>query len=307
MTGEARGVAARTPPRGWLRRAIGNPLEALAVWALLGLFGWMNVDRASALGGALGRTVGPWLPVHARARVNLARAFPDMSEAGIKRTLRAMWDNLGRVTGEIPHLGAIEVFAEGGRVEVVGVEHLDALAEGGIGGIVFSAHLGSWDLMALALAQRIPDSASVYRPLNNPIVNRLVQRARAAAGEFVGKGASGARSIVQGLRAGRHFAMLVDQKMNDGIPVPFFGRDAMTAPALARFAIKENVPLVPCRCERLGGARFRLTYYPQLPPANEGNMAADIAATMAKVNALLETWIAERPEQWLWVHNRWPD
>ncbi|MDP6174798.1 MAG: lysophospholipid acyltransferase family protein [Rhodospirillales bacterium] len=100
--------------------------------------------------------------------------------------------------------------------------------------------------------------------------------------------------------------MLVDQKMNDGISVPLLGLDAMTAPALAQFAVKFNCPVVPTRVERLGGARFRLTFYPPIEAPVTGDKQADIRAFMIQVNDLLSQWIRERPEQWLWVHNRWP-
>ena len=307
MTDDVTVSTASNGSRGWLRRVIGNPLEAFLVGILLTLFRRMGVDRASATGAAIARTIGPRLGVSARARRNLRAAFPDWTTGQINETVRAMWDNLGRYAAEIACLDAFDVSDPQGRVEVLGREHLEALANDGKGGIVFSAHLGSWDVVALGLSQVIPSSAHVYRPLNNPIVDRMVQNARAKSGGFVGKGMQGARAMIAGLSEGRHFAMLVDQKMNDGIAVPFFGRGAMTAPALARFAIRADVPIVPCRCERLGGARFRLTYYPPVEPASSGNEANDVAETMAEVNEIIEGWITERPEQWLWVHSRWPD
>lgn len=307
MTTDPHRAAQSAGSRGWLRRVVGNPVETALVWVLLVVFRRMSLDRASAIGGAIGRTVGPRLQASARARRNLAMAFPDWTEAQITATVRGMWDNLGRGTAEIARLNALQISVADSRIEVVGAEHLERLREDGVGGIVFSAHLGSWDVVALGLAQAIPGSANVYRPLNNPIVDCMLQRARANSGGFVGKGSQGARDMIAGLREGRHFAMLVDQKMNDGIPVPFFGRDAMTAPALARLAIREGVPILPCRCERLEGARFRLTYYPPLIPAASGDEKRDAATTMARVNEMLEDWIRQRPEQWLWVHNRWPD
>lgn len=100
--------------------------------------------------------------------------------------------------------------------------------------------------------------------------------------------------------------MLVDQKMTDGIAVPFFGRDAMTAPALAQFALKYDAPIIPVRSERLEGARFRITFYPELKTPKTGDRHADILAIMTNVNASMESWIRERPEQWLWLHRRWP-
>jgi len=101
--------------------------------------------------------------------------------------------------------------------------------------------------------------------------------------------------------------MLADQKMNDGTPVPFFGRPAMTAPALAALALRFDCDVLPARVERLAGTHFRLTVFPALPLPRTGDSHADAAALMAQVNAILETWIRDRPEQWFWVHQRWPD
>jgi KDO2-lipid IV(A) lauroyltransferase len=101
--------------------------------------------------------------------------------------------------------------------------------------------------------------------------------------------------------------MLADQKMNDGIPVPFFGRMAMTSSALAALALRFDCDVLPARVERLGGAAFRLTVFPALPLPRSGDHHADVAALMARVNRILEQWIRDRPEQWFWLHRRWPD
>ena len=275
--------------------------------AVLGFFRLLPLDAASNLAGAAAHFSGPRLGISRRAARNIARAFPERDPAAIAGLVGVMWDNLGRTVAELAHLRDVDCFATGGRVEVVGVEHLDRARDDGQGGIFFAAHLGWWDLPALALAQRGLDVQMVYRELNNPRVDAVVQRARNPMGKYLGKGREGARVMIAGLRAGRHFGMLVDQKMNDGIAVPFFGRAAMTAPALAQFAVRDGVPMFPVRCERTGGARFRLTFYPPLAPAETGDRARDIAETTTRVNAMLEDWIRARPEQWLWLHNRWPD
>ena len=134
------------------------------------------------------------------------------------------------------------------------------------------------------------------------------QHGRAAVeGALIPKGPTGARKLLKSLKAGKHLAMLVDQKMNDGIPVPFFGRDVMTAPALAELALRYDCPVVPARVVRLKGARFLLKVFPPLELIKTGNHQADVVANMAQVNALIEQWVRETPEQWLWLHNRWPD
>jgi Kdo2-lipid IVA lauroyltransferase/acyltransferase len=109
------------------------------------------------------------------------------------------------------------------------------------------------------------------------------------------------------LRRGEHLTMLADQKMNDGVPVPFFGRIAMTSSALASLALRFDCDVLPACVERLGGARFRLTVFPRLPLRRSGDHRADVAALMAEVNRRLEAWIRDRPEEWFWVHRRWPD
>jgi Kdo2-lipid IVA lauroyltransferase/acyltransferase len=101
--------------------------------------------------------------------------------------------------------------------------------------------------------------------------------------------------------------MLADQKLNDGIPVPFFGRPAMTTSALASLALRFDCDVLPARVERLRGAHFRLTVFPALPLPRSGKPQADVAALMGQVNAILESWIRDRPGEWFWVHRRWPD
>ncbi len=289
-------------------KALRRALETALVWGAFAAFGWLSIDRASRLGGLVARVVGPRLPVSRRARDNLRRAFPDKNEAEIERIVLGMWDNLGRVAAEYPHLGKIDCYAEGGRVEVRGTEILDRLGEAGAGCIFFGGHLANWEITPLGAAQRGLVLNYIYRRANNTGVERIVRAARApAGGTHAPKGQRGARQITAALRDGGHLGILVDQKFNEGIAVPFFGRDAMTAPAIATLSRLHDCAVVPVRVERLNGASFRLTVYPplELPaPAAEGG---DVYAIMSRVNATLEGWIREHPEQWLWLHRRWPD
>ena len=287
-----------------LRRTI----EAALVWAAFAAFGRLSIDRASRIGGLVGRTLGPRLPVSRRARENLRRAFPEMGGAEIERIVRGMWDNLGRVAAEYPHLGKIDCYAEGGRVEMVGTEILDRLCDAGTGCIFFGGHLANWEIAPLGAEQRGLAMNYIYRRANNPIVERIVRAARApGGGARAAKGSRGTRQISEALREGGHLALLVDQKFNEGIAVPFFGRDAMTAPALATLSRLHGCRVVPVRVERLGGVRFRLTVYPPLEMPDGDAAKDDAFAILCRVNAIIEGWIRERPEQWLWLHRRWPN
>ena len=283
-------------------------LAALPVRVAFRVFGWLPPATASALGGALARSLGPRLGVSKVARRNLARALPELDAAAREQVIRGMWDNLGRVAAEYPHLRRLRIGKP--LVELVGAEHVDRAREDGIGGIFFAAHYGNWELLAIAAGQRGVPLTLIYRAANNPWIEALVQRAREAApgaGAHVPKGAAGARAAVAALRRHDHLGMLVDQKLNDGIAVPFFGRAAMTAPALAEFALRYRVPVIPARIERLGGFAFRLTVEPPLEFNPTGERAADVAALMALVNRRIEDWIRQRPDHWFWLHRRWPD
>ena len=302
---------AMVEPRRQLARlalALEQWLEAALVAFVLAGFRLIPLDAASRLGGFLCRTFGPLLPVSRAALANLRRAFPEKSEAELKRILLAMWDNLGRTVGEYPHLARFRLYEPGSRVEVIGAEHVDRLRDDGKTGLFFSAHIGNWELASMGATQRGLPLARFYRAPNNPFVDRIVRLVRSPiAGELLPKGAAGARRGLAVMRAGGHIGMLVDQKMNDGIAVPFFGRDAMTAPALAQLALRFDCPVVPAKVERLEGAHFRLTVYPPLEIERTGDRQGDIFRLMTRVNALVEEWVRARPEQWLWVHNRWPE
>lgn len=290
------------------RRYLVHPLEALAAFGLYETFRLLPLDWASGLGGWLLRTIGPWLRASERARRNLRQAFPDKSPAEIEAIVRGVWDNLGRTVAEFPHLREIDVYDPNGRVTLTGGEWVDLLREDGRPGFFFSAHIGNWELVALGASQRGVPLHRIYRAANNPLVERLYSRGRAAVdGEMIPKGASGVKRILQLLRQGEHLGMLVDQKMNDGVAVPFFGHAAMTSTALADLALRHDCPVVPARVIRLRGARFRLEIGPPMDLVRTGDRHADAAATMARANALIESWIREHPDQWLWLHNRWPD
>src|SRR6202007_2988556 len=234
-----------------------------AIW--FGAVGLLPLDCASALGGVIGRRIGPFLGVSKGARRNIKRAFPELSDSEIARVVAGMWDNLGRVAAEYPHPTKTRLLHPGGRVETPGFEHMDRAVAAGRRMIIFSGHIANWEIGMLAAVQYGISVAQIYRAANNPLVDRMITRSRGEAGERIPKGAVAARRAIATLRRGGHLTMLADQKMNDGIPVPFFGRPAMTAPALAALALRFDCDVLPARVERLEGAHFRLTVFPPLP------------------------------------------
>ena len=283
-------------------------LEAALAAGFMALMRALPLDTASALGGFIGRTIGPRLGITKRAARNFRRAFPEKSEAEVAQAMRDMWDNLGRTAAELPNLHRIQTRGPDSRVEMVGFEVIDAMRTAGNGGIVFSGHLANWEIMPLAAGQHGMPLSLIYRAANNPLVDAMILEARAAASDVhLPKGSQGAREAVAVIRRKGHLGILVDQKLNNGIPIPFFGRDAMTAPALAQLALKYGLTVVPGAVTRLKGCHFRLTVQPPLPLPDTGDRDEDTRLLMTAVNRCLEDAIRAAPAQWLWLHRRWPD
>jgi len=283
--------------------AIETGLVRLFLW----LFGRMRPETASAVGGALARTVGRVLPVSRTADRNLRLAMPELDAAARRRIVIGVWDNLGRTAAEFVHARRLRRTEAGAGWELAGEENLRAVLEAGGPAVFVSAHIANWEVIAPVFLSFGAPLAAFYRAASNPAVDAIIQEQREAGGapQFA-KGAAGARAALVHLQRGGLLGALIDQKLNDGIAVQLFGHDAMTATAPAALALRFGCPLVPIQIERLGPARFRVTIEAPLPHPASGNRAADVAALTTQINARLESWVRHRPEQWLWLHRRWP-
>lgn len=283
-------------------------LEAATFFAVIGFFRAFPLDVASAVGGWCGRALLYRSYVTGRARDNLTAAYPSLGAKERENILREMWDNLGRNIAEYAHLDKMSIRGAAPRIELAGLDHYERAAATGRAIIFVSAHFANWEVMPIAAAQYGVEGGSVYRPVNNPFVDRWLVRQRQANGpaEQIAKGAPGTRRIFTLLRAGKGIFILVDQKTNEGVPAPFFGRDAMTTPAPAALALKLGALLMPISNERLDGARFRMTAHPPIAFEPFGDHARDVLQLTARINEAIEASVRYRPSQWLWIHRRWP-
>lgn len=279
--------------------------EAALFLIFMGFFRLIGVDAASAVGGFIGRQIFARTRVTQRARDNLAAAFPEKTQTERDIILRAMWDNLGRTVAEYAHLDKFDLSGPDPRIQVNNIEEIEKVHGQGV--LIVSGHFANWEIMPIAASRYGMDGAIVYRPPNNPYVDRYISRARARKGyaEQISKH-QGTRRIFTLLRGGKAILLLADQKTNEGIPAPFFGRDAMTTPAPAALALKLKVPMIFASNKRLGGARFAVTVYPPLAFTPSGDDDADMRAMTVAVNLRLEEMVRADPGQWLWIHRRWP-
>ena len=283
-------------------------LEAAAFFALMGVFGALSVDSASALGGFIGRRILYRTSVTRRARENLRAAYPDKSTEEIETIIIEMWDNLGRTIAEYSHLGKFSFRGTNPRIEIGNMETAVRAIEQGKGILFVSGHFANWEIMPLAATEYGLEGALVYRPLNNPYVDRWMVKQRGKKGpkEHLGKGAQGTKRIFTLLRASKAIFMLVDQKTSEGVPAPFFGRTAMTTPAPAALALKLGAMILPVTNERLNGARFRMTVHEPIACMPGADHDRDVLEVTGKINEVLERAVRYRPSQWLWIHRRWP-
>lgn len=299
------GAASRRATRllWWAEAALGA--------GVLRLLGTLPPATASNLGGFVARAIGPRLPVSRVADENLRAALPALSAADRARVVRGVWENLGRTVGEFPHIGGLRFDTPSGPgMTVVNDTVLHAQAARGGPAIFVSAHFGNWEVLPAATARYGIVMSSMYRAAGNPRIDAMIGGLRnRAVGQPVPlfpKGAAGARGAVAHLARGNYLGMLVDQKLNDGIPARLFGMTAWTAHAAAAFALRYRCPIIMGHVQRVGPARFRLVVEEPLLLPDSGNRQADIAAITQTINDVMEGWIRARPENWLWLHRRWP-
>jgi len=291
---------------------------ARGLQAVLGRFGEsalklirkLGLDRAARLGSVLMRSVGPWLGAHRVARVNLKAAFPDKSDAEIDRLLQGVWDNFGRVMAEYAFLDQLYDYDPLKPHKWIVIDPADIArchdvrtkAEPVLG---FGAHLANWELPALASIAHGVDFAGIYRPHDSAALENLMARLRGGFIKLLPAQFGMAVHIRNALVNGTCVAMMVDQYFADGVDVLFFGRPCKVNPLLARLARKYEYPIRGSWAVRLPDGRLRLAITEPLKLPRDAQGKVDVAATMQLITWVVEGWVREHPEQWLWLHRRW--
>jgi KDO2-lipid IV(A) lauroyltransferase len=277
---------------------------------VFGLARRLGPDLAADAGAALARRVGRLLPAHRTALANIRAAYPEILESEVKRIALGAWDNLGRTGAEYAHLGELFDYdperATPGRAEVDGIDHFLALRDDGRPGLIFSAHLANWELPAICAARFGLDATAVFRAPNDPAVAQVVHEVRSGTMGGLEAARQGAAFAMQGvLERGGHLGMLIDQHFTRGVRVSFMGRPALVNPILAKFARRFECPVHGVRVIRLPGHRFRLQLTPALDLPRDAGGEIDVQGAMQAMTTVVEGWVREFPEQWLWMHRRW--
>jgi KDO2-lipid IV(A) lauroyltransferase len=287
-----------------------NTLAGAGVSALLTVVRACNRIFVSNLFASVTRTLGPLLREQRIGRANLKAAFPEKSDAEIERILKGVWDNLGRVAAEFAH---VDLLCEGDPENRKYIEYVPGTAErfktlrdDGKPALIFAAHTGNWELPAVLAAADGLDTLVLYRKPNLEAVADAVLKIRSGnMGEMVATSLSAPMRLANGIAANRHVAMLVDQHYVKGVDVIFFGRRCKANPLVAMLARESECAIHGTRVIRLPNGKFRAEVTEAVPPAHDAEGRIDVQGTMQAITSVIEGWVREYPEQWLWLHRRW--
>src|ERR1700730_13029717 len=297
-------------------REVAKPLGEAAVGNLtIGMLRatrYFDPIKTADMFGRITRLIGPALREQKIGRANLTAAFPEKSSEEIEAILAGVWDNLGRVGAEFAQLDHVWEFdrahPEDSRIEIQERTHelFAQLRLDGKPALIFAAHLGNWELPALAAVAHGLDAAILYRRPNIASADRIIQEMRQVKmGTLIPAGRDAPLRLAEALQKGQHVAMLVDQYLTGGVEVTFFGRKTRANPMLARLLRQVECPVHGVRIIRLPGHRFRAELSDEVKPVRDAAGKIDVQGTTQAITSVVEGWIREYPDQWLWLHRRW--
>jgi len=294
-------------------------LERVLGWLIVGTLGVLrriNRKHMANFTGGLMRVVGPWFPEHKVGRENLRAAFPEKSPEEIEKILGGVWDNLGRVAAEFAHIDRIVIQDLGHPertpapdiiIDDVTYGRLKTLGDSAQPTVVFAAHLANWEFPALAPHQfGFPSSILYRRPNIGAASDAIVAMRERCMGTMVAAGLDAPLKLGRALESGGTVALLVDQHTSQGVDVVFFGRWAKANPLAVQLARLTGAKIRGVRVVRLpDGNNFRAELTDEIAPVRNAEGEIDLQATTQAITNVVEGWVREHPEQWLWLHRRW--
>lgn len=289
-----------------LTKKIRYIIELIIVKIGLLFFTSLKPKTASNIASKLALLIGKRISVNKLAYQNISRAMPQLNPQQKNDIIEGMWDNLGRIIGEFGHIAKFSPKELENYYEISEETRLSLqkMKESKKGGIIFGGHLGNWEIGPKIFLKYGLSVSTVYRPLNNPYVEKLSSSMRGV--ELIGKSAKGSRKIIEIIRKGGYVIILADQKVSEGEPIKFFNEEAITTTSIARMALRYDIPIIGARSVRVG-KEFKF-FVETTSPINfekTNDNELDIKNLTRQINQQLENWIIQYPSQWFWVHNRW--
>ena len=267
------------------------------------IFKILGANFASKLGGKIFEKIGPHFRSKKVIHSNIKRAFPNINEKNLKKIETSMWNNYGRVFAEYMFMKNFRSGNLASNITIEGEEILDELKKNKKQVVFISGHLSNFELMAMNLEKKGINLATIYRPLNNIFLNKIMEKIRKKyiCKNQIKKGVGGLKNLMKLKRKNFSTALMIDQRVSEGILSNFFNKKALTTSIPAQLVKKFNIPVVPVYIEREKDINYKIKIDNPLIFSNENS----IQYITDELNKVLEKMILKKPDQWIWSHNRW--
>ncbi len=267
------------------------------------IFKILRLRMSSALGGKIFQLIGPFFRSNNLIRTNILRALPNLNYKQVKEINSMMWNNYGRIFAEYMFLKNFRENFNEKHIIVDGQEILDKIKKSNTPVIFVSGHFANFELMAMQIEKSGIKLAAIYRPLNNKYLNKIMERIRKKfiCKNQIKKGISGVRNILKLYKKNYCTALMIDQRVSEGIKINFFNEKASTTTIPAQLVKKFKMPVVPIYIERFNKINFKITVSKPIYFTND----TSTENITVKLNEILENMILKKPHQWIWSHNRW--
>ena len=267
------------------------------------IFKIIGLKNSSALSGKLFKIIGPFFRSSNLIHENIKKALPTVSLDKITKIKNEMWDNYGRIFAEYMFIRKFREDESNKNIIIDGQEILNKIRDKGTPVVFISGHFSNFELMAMQIEKSGINLSAIYRPLNNVFLNKLMEKIRKnfICKKQIKKGMSGIRELIKLHKKNYSTALMIDQRVTEGIKSSFFNQDAFTTTIPAQLVKKFGIPVVPIYIERFDEIKFKITVYEPI------NFTEDSSVKIItdKLNKILEKMILKKPEQWIWSHNRW--
>ena len=268
------------------------------------IFRLLGIKKSSIISGKILCKLGPLFRSNSISYNNLSKAFPNLNDTEKKIIVKNMWFNYGRILSEYVFIKNFRYSEELSKNIIVENQSiLEQIKKNGKPVIFISGHFNNFELMAMHIEKSGIDLAAIYRPLNNKYLNPTMEKIRKnyICKKQIKKGLSGTKEILRYFKDGTSVALMIDQRVSEGIKCNFFNNLAFTTTIPAQFVKKFQAKIVPVYIERKEGHQFKIKFYDFLEFSKEQS----IESITIKLNEILEKMIVKNPDQWIWSHNRW--
>ena len=267
------------------------------------LFKILGLKFSSALGGKIFEIIGPLFRSKKLIHSNIKKAFPDINLKNLNRMTKLMWNNYGRVFAEYMFIKDFRLDNSKSKIKIDGQEILDKIKKNGKPVVFISGHLSNFELMAMHLEKSGIKLSAIYRPLNNIFLNRIMERIRKnyICKNQIKKGVGGMKKLISLKKNNYSTALMIDQRVSQGIVSNFFNHKALTTTVPAQLVKKYEIPVVPIFIERINDINFKIVIHNPIKFKKE----LSVKDITDQLNHVLEQMIIYKPEQWIWSHNRW--